>query len=147
MITPITPGDPSTLAARVAAARETLLAALHGVTEREFSAEVAPGETVLAALLHLARTEREAVQAGRAALGAPPRPAPTSEADPARVLPPQAVHDLAGAWYETDLLLEAATQTPDTAARIVPLLEPIIAQAEGLAARIVARRADAAGQA
>lgn len=134
------PSEPSPLAARITAAREALLAALHGVTEREFAAEVSPGVTVLAALLHLAHAEREAVQAGRALLGAPPRPAPTSVVDPARVLPPQAVHDLAGAWYETDLLLAAAAATGAAPGRIAALLEPIAAQAETLARHILDRR-------
>ena len=110
------------LRGRLAAAREALLAALTGLTEQDFAAPLGDhaggdadgGQTVAGLLASLAARERETGAAVRRALGAPPRPGGAArglaerlaEADPARLVPPQLIHELAGARYETVLLLE-----------------------------------------
>jgi hypothetical protein len=95
------------LRAALEASRTALLAAIQGLTDRDFSAEVAEGETVITTLAALAASEREAVRVAREAVGAPPRPLPsTGGARLTRAIPPQVVHDLAGARHETMLFLE-----------------------------------------
>ena len=125
------------LRARLDASRAALLDAVRGLTERDFSAEIGAGETVADALAALARGEREAVHAARAASGAPARPLPVGKAVAGRPLPPQVVHDLAGARYETELLLdwlvEAAT-VPSEAVRSA--LDGIEARETAVARRI-----------
>ena len=101
---------PVSARARLDASRAALLAALEGLTEREFGTEISGGETVLDRLQALATRERETTRAARQRLGAGERPTPASGRGitSGRVLPPQAIHDLAGARYETALLIEAA---------------------------------------
>lgn len=101
---------PVTASARLEASRAALLAALEGLTEREFGTEISGGETVLDRLQALATRERETTRTARQRLNAGERPAPAvgRGTTSGRVLPPQAIHDLAGARYETELLIEAA---------------------------------------
>ena len=128
------------------ASRAALLEAVRGLTERDFAAPLGDG-TVVEALAALARSERAAVHAARQAAGAEPRPLPVGMAVSSRPLPPQVVHDLAGARYETELLLDwlaAAPQRLDTA--VEGLLGGIEAREADTAARIAAReRASEAG--
>lgn len=97
------------------ASRQTLLDAVRDLTEEEFlsaldtfsldrtgdSTEI----TVVAYLSTLAPDEREAVRLARGLVGAKPRALPTNTTRE-QVLPPQLIHDLAGARYETLLFLE-----------------------------------------
>lgn len=126
--------------------RAALLAALEGVTERDFTAELEPGTTMIAALAALAPAEREAVRDARVAIGAPERPLPAGGASvTGRATPPQVVHDLAGARYETLLFLdylEGAQRPPDGA--IAAALEAIAAREAAVSGQIAARGAAAA---
>lgn len=87
------------LAARLDVARRALLSALEGLTERDFAADLGGGETVVRMLAALASAEHAAVvEAGGAPLPHVPAEKP---------LPPQAVHDLAGARYRIQRCLDA----------------------------------------
>lgn len=86
------------LAARLDAARRALLAALEGLTERDFATDLGGGETVVRMLAALAHAEHEAaVQAGGVPLPHVPAEKP---------LPPQVVHDLAGVRYRIQRCLD-----------------------------------------
>ena len=89
----------------LAGARTALLEAMGGLTERDFAHEV-DGVPLTQHLAALAPAERDAVRRARRALGLEERVLPIGR-EAGRVLPPQVVHDLAGARYETLLLLEA----------------------------------------
>ncbi|MBM3138966.1 MAG: hypothetical protein FJZ92_01820 [Chloroflexi bacterium] len=89
---------------RLRASRVALLAALAGVTERDFAAELPDGRSVVRALAELAAAERGEVAAAR---GREAR-----ARIPEKPLPPQVMHDLAGARYETEQLLEEGGPTP-----------------------------------
>lgn len=97
------------LVARLDAARRSLLGALEGLTERDFATDLGDGETVVRLLASLAAAEHRAVTdaGGAGSHGAPPE----------KPLPPQVVHDLAGARYrvlrclETDEADEARVRT------------------------------------
>jgi len=84
-----------------------------GLTERDFAHEV-DGSTITQLLAAVAPSERDAVRRVRTALRLDPRPLPPSR-EGGRVLPPQVVHDLAGARYETLLLLDALATSGDDA--------------------------------
>ncbi|TAK75390.1 MAG: hypothetical protein EPO16_09060 [Dehalococcoidia bacterium] len=79
------------LAARLEVARRALLGAMEGLTERDFATDLGEGETVVRLLANLAAAEHQAVgEAGGT----------SSQRGPAeKPLPPQVVHDLAGARY------------------------------------------------
>lgn len=97
--------------------------AVRGLSEQAFASELLPSAaeratdsgptTVVAYLAALAPAEREAVRQARNAVGAEQRPLPPVTARE-QVLPPQLIHDLAGARYETLLFLD--TLTADTLA-------------------------------
>lgn len=126
------------LRAALTASREALLEALRTVTEREFAAELAPGETLVGLLATLAPAEREAVRSARAASGLPPRAVAQAAAAPARPAPPQVIHDLAGARYETELLL-AALSAHDVAPEVEAALTSVAEREHAAATRIEAR--------
>lgn len=87
------------LAARLDIARRALLAALEGLTERDFATDLGDGETVVRLLAGLAEAEHRAViEAGGSGT-----PAAAAE----KPLPPQVVHDLAGARYRIQRRLDA----------------------------------------
>jgi len=93
------------------ASRAALLASIEGLTERDFATALPGGDSILDRLHRLATDERAAIHVARRQLGVAERPGPlgSGAADgKSRVLPPQAIHDLAGARYETTLLLAAA---------------------------------------
>jgi len=90
----------------LAAARAALLEAMGSLTERDFAQQI-DGATLTEWLAALAPAEREAVREARRALGLEERALLPQGGDARRVLPPQVVHDLAGARYETLLLIEA----------------------------------------
>ena len=129
----------------LAAARTTLLEAMGGLTERDFAQEV-DGATLTQWLAALAPAEREAVRLARRALGLTERPLPSGR-ETGRVLPPQVVHDLAGARYETLLLLEAIGELDESALErsvdggrsVASVLETIAEQDLEAARRIAAR--------
>lgn len=87
------------LAARLEVARRALLGALEGLTERDFATDLGDGETVVRLLANLAAAEHRAVveAGGTGVHGAPPE----------KPLPPQVVHDLAGARYRILRRLDA----------------------------------------
>jgi len=128
------------LRARLDASRAALLEAVRGLTERDFAAPLGEDEMVVDALAALARGEREAVHAARAAAGAPPRPLPAGKAVAGRPLPPQVVHDLAGARYETELLLDWLTEAAAAPSEAVRSTLDVIEEREtAVAARIAGR--------
>jgi hypothetical protein len=136
---------------RLEGSRAALLAALEGVTERNFAAELEPGTTIVATLAALAPAEREAIRQARLAVGAPERALPATGANvSSRATPPQVVHDLAGARYETSLFLELlgsleVDSTPDDLATLLEgIYEREIAVAEAVQSRIGAERPDSA---
>src|SRR5690606_33286273 len=79
--------------------RQVLLDALGGVTERDFGAQV-EGQSVVQLLAALAQAERAAVAESRGTAGA----ARVAE----KPMPPQVMHDLAGARYQTRRFVEEA---------------------------------------
>ena len=86
------------LTARLDAARQALLGALTGLTERDFAADLGDGQTVVRYLANLAALEhRTVVEAGGSG---------THGAPPEKPLPPQVVHDLAGARYRIQRTLD-----------------------------------------
>lgn len=115
------------LHARLEASRAVLLAALEGVTERDFASDLG-GETVVQLLARLAAEERAAV----AAAGGPA----TSERHVEKPLPPQVIHALAGARYRTSRYLDGAETSAVTARTLVEGIE----QREAEAARRVRAR-------
>lgn len=132
------------LRASLAASRAALLTSIGTLAERDFAAAVEDGETVLTLLVGLARLERDAVQAARTAIGAPMRTRlGGGEAPHARPLPPQVVHDLAGARYETDLFLDSLLtvqlDAPAEDGSVETLLADIVTR-EHAAARQIAGR-------
>jgi hypothetical protein len=109
------PGRPPLPSPRVAAlraalevSRAALLDAIGTLAERDFASSRPSGKTVVATLATLAPRERDAIHVARAAIGAPERHRlGGGEAANARALPPQVVHDLAGARYETLLFIDS----------------------------------------
>lgn len=121
--------------------RRALLEALRELTEQDFAAAF-EGTTVVVRLAALATAERQAVRRAREAVGAEPRPVPpTGERE--RVLPPQVIHDLAGARHETLLFLGAiddrALQAEAGGDRVARLLEALAEREAAAAAGIAAR--------
>ena len=95
------------LRARLDASRAALLAALEGVTERDFAVDLGGGETVVRALAALAAAERLATASASGE--------PVTERTVEKPLPPQVVHALAGARYRTHRYLESAAADAGTA--------------------------------
>lgn len=85
---------------RLADSRRRLLEALALLTEQDFISEIEKGHKFIDSLATLAPAERATTAAARAAVGLDPLPGP-SAATHHLELPPQIVHDLAGARYET----------------------------------------------
>ena len=131
--------DPATLRARLEASRAALLGAIARLTEQDFASDLGDGERVVSLLASLAAGERAAL----AAVGSGPS-APHGAAS-ATSLAPQAIHDLAGARFETLRVLEAleGSAEPDEAAMAamaaMAAIEPIAEREEAAAARIRAR--------
>src|SRR5438067_12665214 len=94
------------LRAELEASHAALLAAAGTLTDRDFATALADGTTIIAVLAALAPAEREAVRLAREVTGAPARPLPASDVPRTCALPPQVLHDLAGARYETLLFLD-----------------------------------------
>jgi len=93
----IDPDQRESLLQRLSASRATLMAALEGVTERDFASDLG-GETVVQMLARVAAEERAAVAEARGLTEEPHTVA--------RPLPPQAIHGLAGARYITSRYLD-----------------------------------------
>lgn len=160
--------------AALAAGRAALLAALGPLTELDFNRRIAGGGAIVAELVHLAAAER----ALGAALAAGEEPAAASAASdqPAarprsgsgrtaapgpgeRLLPPQAVHQLAGARYATEALLarlaaetataggeaDAAAAPTASAAQAAHRYLALAARETALAAAIVAAVGEGVG--
>jgi hypothetical protein len=138
------PVDTDGLRAALDASRAALLEAIQGLTDRDFAVELADGETVIGALAALAAGERVTVRAAREAAGAAPRPLPTTGGPRlTRAIPPQVVHDLAGARHETLLFLqEHAADADDSIAASLAA----IAEREHSAAERIAQRSSGSAQ-
>jgi hypothetical protein len=106
--------DRQRLLDRLDVSRRGLLDALEGVTERDFTTSV--GDlTVVELLAATARAEREAVAQARGAS--------LEGRVPQKPLPPQVMHDLAGARYQTRGYIEAPDADPAAAAELVDGVE------------------------
>jgi hypothetical protein len=109
------------LVERLQESRQHLLAALDGVTERDFSTRLAGDapeperDTVVRLLARLAFSERSEVAE---ALGRP-----IDGRAPEKPLPPQVMHDLAGARYRTYRYLEHDDATFAGASALVERIE------------------------
>ncbi len=111
------------------------------MTEQAFAAEL-EGVTVVAYLATLAPAEREAVRRAREAIDAPERPVP-SAGERERVLPPQVIHDLAGARHETLLLLDLLDEdglNADAGGESVRALLEAVSERETAAAALIVER-------
>ena len=125
--------DATALRARLEASRTSLLDAIARLTEQDFASDLGDGESVIGALAALAADEREAAAAvGGEAVILPGRESTAS-------LAPQAIHDLAGARFETLRVLDAVegSTEPDEAA--LAAISATAEREEGAAARIRAR--------
>ncbi|MDA0301493.1 MAG: hypothetical protein O2822_03110 [Chloroflexi bacterium] len=116
------------LRTRLAESRATLLAALEGLTEHDFSADLGGGQTVVQALAALAETERRDNAEVRGETPVPPAPG--------RPLPPQVVHALAGASYRSRRYLEDEAADTSSAKALV---DGIVEREASLAERIRSR--------
>jgi len=109
------------LAQRLDAARAALLGAFEGLTERDFATDLGGGETVVRLLARLASEEHAAVvEAGGTGVHG---------LVPEKPLPPQVVHDLAGARYRMIRVLEAPVAEAEALARLVDRVERLEAEA------------------
>lgn len=122
--------DREALRAKLAASRAALMRALEGMTEREFAAEFEDGMPVVRALAELAGAERAAVVRARGPVTATPAPE--------KPLPPQVVHDLAGARHRTEQAI-AAGDAPGLAA----IVDAIAEREAAVAARLEALKGHA----
>ena len=113
------------LLARLDESRAALLAALEGLTKRDFAADLGDGETVAQALAALAEAERAANAEVRGEQSQPPASG--------RPLPPQVVHALAGAGYRSRRYIEDPAAE---AASAYALAEGIVTRATRVAERI-----------
>jgi phage tail tape-measure protein len=113
------------LRARLAESRAALLAALEGLTEHDFGADLGGGQTVVQALAALAEAERRENAEVRGETSAPPAPG--------RPLPPQVVHALAGASYRSRRYLESPEADASSAKALV---DGIVEREASLAERI-----------
>ena len=134
------PPNAAALRARLDASRAALLEAIARLTEQEFAAELEPGLSVAGLLASLAAAERDAVEALRDAAARTARSATrATRATRASALAPQAIHDLAGARFETlrTLAALAGTAGSEEAAigSLVPVAEREEAAAEGIRAK------------
>lgn len=104
--------DTAALRSRLEASRAALLDAIARLTEQDFASDLGEGESVVETLAALAAEERAtAAEVGGEAAVLPGRESTAS-------LAPQAVHDLAGARFETLRVLDAiegADQPDDVA--------------------------------
>ncbi len=132
------------LRTRLEGSRAALLLALEGLTDREFGAEIQPGVTVIGVLARLAPAERAAVDAARVAAGMPPHSGPIAAgALLTRAVPPQVIHDLAGARHGTLTFIEGlqpehlGSTTPDGQSALA-LLAAIVEREEAAAHQIAA---------
>ena len=127
------------LRARLEASRAALVATLQGLSERDFTADAGDGITLLQLLAALAPAEREAVRRARNAAGAAARPTP-DRVERERLLPPAMIHDLAGARYETMLLLreidDAALDADAGGDTVGTLIERVASREEEAVSRI-----------
>ena len=137
---------------RLQRSREALLAALDGVTEADFTAEL-DGRPLVELLAGLARKEIAAVATARALLTpaeGEPEATPTSDGPTAvghaATLPPQAIHALAGARHRAARLLDelasAAWAEASEARRAALELLDAAAEREQLVAKRVVGRGD-----
>ncbi|GMU39229.1 MAG: hypothetical protein AMXMBFR23_00950 [Chloroflexota bacterium] len=128
--TPLDADARAHLRARLEASRAALLAALEGVTERDFATNLGDGVTVVRLLARLAAEER----ADAARL----RGEAAEVAVPERPLPPQVVHALAGARYQALQALDLPGLGADAAEALVAGIEAREAAAERVRNRPVA---------
>jgi len=123
----LTTDERTRLHARLDKSRGTLLAALEGVTERDFGSDVG-GETVVQMLARVAAEERDAVETARGRA--------VRERQVEKPLPPQVIHALAGARYRTARYVDA----PDADLAMAEALVSAAERREGEAAERVRGR-------
>ena len=132
-----TPPDPAALRARLEASRAALLDAIARLTEQDFATDLGDGQSVVALLAALAAEEREAAaEVGGEAVVLPGRESTAS-------LAPQAVHDLAGARFETLRVLDAVEGSAETDDAALAAIVATAAREEAAAGRIRERFAGA----
>ncbi len=117
----IDPDLRANLAARLEMARRALVGVLEGLTERDFATDLGGGETVVRLLANLAGAEHRAVvEAGGTGVHGAPAEKP---------LPPQVIHDLAGARYRIQRCLDAEEADDARAQTLVSEVERLEAVA------------------
>ena len=135
------PPNLATLRARLEASRAALVGSIARLTEQDFAAELEPGLSVAGLLASLAAGERDAAAAARDPADATRATRATSSTSSTggTVLAPQAIHDLAGARFETLRALDAVAsgELPDAAiAALAPVAEREEAAAERLRGKV-----------
>lgn len=108
------PDERQRLRERLDISRAVLLAALEGVTERDFASDLG-GETVVQMLARIAAEERDAVALAQGVS--------THERTVEKPLPPQVIHALAGARYRTARYLDDPAAEEATARSLVEAAE------------------------
>ena len=132
-----TPPGPTALRARLEASRTSLLDAIARLTEQDFATDLGDGQSVVALLAALAADEREAAAAvGGEAVVLPGRESTAS-------LAPQAVHDLAGARFETLRVLDAVEGSAEPDDTALAAISATAEREEAAAGRIRERFAGA----
>ena len=125
--------DATALRARLEASRASLLDAIARLTEQDFASDLGDGESVVGTLAALAADEREAAaEVGGDAVVLPGRESTAS-------LAPQAIHDLAGARFETLRVLDAVEGSAEPAEAVIAAITATAEREEAAAARIRAR--------
>lgn len=146
--------------ADLAGSRAALLDSLSHLTELDFAKRTTDGVAIVDALIRFAAAERTATAAAQPPAAQPPAAQPSAEPAPAepaadgetgRILPPQAVHQLAGARYATISLLDRLEASdPSGDATLPPAVATaytaLAVQEQALATRITeARGSEAQG--
>ena len=125
--------DATALRARLDASRASLLDAIARLTEQDFASDLGDGKSVVGTLAALAADEREAAAGvGGEAVILPGRESTAS-------LAPQAIHDLAGARFETLRVLDAVEGSAEPEEAALAAISATAEREEGAAARIRAR--------
>lgn len=128
-----TNSDPAALRARLEASRAALLDAIARLTEQDFASDLGDGRSVVETLAALAAEERAtAAEVGGEAAVLPGRESTAS-------LAPQAVHDLAGARFETLRVLDAVEGSDEPGEAALAAIAATARREEAAAERIRVR--------
>lgn len=122
--------DATALRARLETSRSALLDAIARLTEQDFASDLGDGQSVVETLADLAAGERAtAAEVGGEAAVLPGRESTAS-------LAPQAVHDLAGARFETLRVLDAIEGSDESADAALAAIAATAGREEAAAGRI-----------